>query len=153
MNKLFKSVSISLLLMAGAAQAQTWSDEQTEVWNAVLASYVDIDNKDLNWTDKWVTEDALVWGNAYPMPRTRASAKRWDAYQFPLSDTLIADYSPVGIVVHGSTAVVHYYSSSGNRNKEGKHETTHGRCSDIMVKGDDGWKFVAWNCSDEPSDD
>lgn len=153
MKKLIQFTAVSMLLMAGAAQAQTWSDEQSEVWNVILASYVDIDKKDLNWTDKWVTEDALVWGSAYPMPRSRDSAKRWDAYQFPMSETLISEYSPVGIVVHGSTAVAHYYSSSGERNKEGKQKTSHGRCTDILAKGDDGWKFVAWHCADEPSND
>ena len=81
------------------------------------------------------------------------SAKRWDAYQFPLSDTMISEYSPTGIVVHGTTAVAHYYYSSGAKNKEGKHKTSHGRCSDVLAKGDNGWKFVAWHCADEPSSD
>ena len=142
MNKIFKSVSISLLLLAGVSQAQQWNDEQSEVWKVVLDSYVDIDNKDTNWTDKWVIADAMVW-----------SAKRWDAYQFPLSDTMISEYSPTGIVVHGTTAVAHYYYSSGAKNKEGKHKTSHGRCSDVLAKGDNGWKFVAWHCADEPSSD
>lgn len=153
MNKNFKITSITLLLMAGAAQAQTWSEEQSEVWNVVLASYVDINKGDVNWTDKWVTEDALVWGSSYPMPRNRANAKRWDAYQIPMSETLMAEYSPAGIVVHDSTAVAHYYYSSGAKNTEGKHKTTHGRCSDVLVKSDDSWKFVSWHCADAPSND
>ncbi len=153
MKKLIQFTAITMLLMAGAGQAQTWSDEQSEVWTAILGSYADIEKKDLNWTDKWVTDDAVVWGNSYPMPRTRDAVKRWDSYQFPLSDTMMSEYSPAGIVVHGNTAVAHYYYTTGDKNTEGKFKTSHGRCSDIMVKGDDGWKFVAWNCGDEPSDD
>lgn len=146
-------MTITFILMGTICHAQEWNDEQSEVWTAVLGSYADIDKKDLNWTDKWVTEDAMVWGSGYPMPRSRASAKRWDAYQFPLSETMMSEYSPTAIVVHGTTAVAHYYYSSGNRNAEGKHKTTHGRCSDIMVKDDDGWKFLSWHCADSPSSD
>ncbi|KAA3651593.1 MAG: nuclear transport factor 2 family protein, partial [Proteobacteria bacterium] len=124
--------------------------DQSEVWQMILASYVDIDNKDVNWSEKWSTKDALVWGNAYPMPRNIASVKRWDAYQFPLSENMVSEYSPVGIVVHGSTAVAHYYYSNGDKNKEGKHKTTHGRCTDIVVKEGQQWKFVSWHCADAP---
>jgi hypothetical protein len=118
MNKLCKIFIVSLILFGSAAHAQVWSDAQNEVWDAVLNSYVDIDKKDLNWTDKWVTEDAMVWGSAYPMPRNRSSAKRWDAYQFPLSDTMVSEYSPAAIVVHGDTAVAHYYYSNGIKTRK-----------------------------------
>ena len=147
-------ISVFVLLLFGASvQAQQWNEAQTEVWTAVLGSYADIDNSDVNWTDKWVTDDAVVWGSGFPMPRTRDSIKRWNGYQFPQSDTLMSEYSPAAIVVHGNTAVAHYYYSNGAKNKEGKHKTTHGRCSDILVKDDEMWKFLSWHCADTPSND
>lgn len=152
MKKLIK-VSVLLLLVSAVSQAQEWNQAQTEVWNAVLGSYVDIDNNDVNWTDKWVTDDAVVWGSGFPMPRTRDSIKRWNGYQFPQSETMMSEYSPAAIVVHDNTAVAHYYYSNGAKNKEGKHKTTHGRCSDIMVKKDNSWKFLSWHCADTPSND
>ena len=152
MKKLIK-VSVLLLLVSAVSQAQEWNEAQTEVWNAVLGSYVDIDNNDANWTDKWVTDDAVVWGSGFPMPRTRDSIKRWNGYQFPQSETMMSEYSPAAIVVHDNTAVAHYYYSNGAKNKEGKHKTTHGRCSDIMVKQDNSWKFLSWHCADTPSND
>jgi len=152
MKKLIK-VSVLLLLVSAVSQAQEWNEAQTEVWNAVLGSYVDIDNNDVNWTDKWVTDDAVVWGSGFPMPRTRDSIKRWNGYQFPQSETMMSEYSPAAIVVHDNTAVAHYYYSNGAKNKEGKHKTTHGRCSDIMVKQDNSWKFLSWHCADTPSND
>lgn len=153
MKKLIKTTSICLLLIGGLCQAQDWSEEQAEIWGVVLGSYADADKKDVNWSDKWVSENALVWSSAYPMPRTRDSIKRWDTYQFPLSDNKVSEYSPTGIVVHGSTAVAHYYYSSAAVNNEGKNKTTHGRCTDVMVKEKDGWKFITWNCADLPSKD
>lgn len=152
MKKLIK-LSVLLLLVSAVSQAQEWNEAQTEVWNAVLGSYVDIDNSDVNWTDKWVTDDAVVWGSGFPMPRTRESIKRWNGYQFPQSETMMSEYSPAAIVVHDNTAVAHYYYSNGAKNKEGKHKTTHGRCSDILVKHDNSWKFLSWHCADTPSND
>ncbi|KAA3641874.1 MAG: hypothetical protein DWP95_05905, partial [Proteobacteria bacterium] len=92
----FYMAFLALLFVGSMAQAQTWDKDQSEVWQMILASYVDIDNKDVNWSEKWSTKDALVWGNAYPMPRNIASVKRWDAYQFPLSENMVSEYSPVG---------------------------------------------------------
>jgi hypothetical protein len=33
--------------------------------------------------------------------------------------------------------------------KKGKQKVTHGRCSDVLVKDDNAWEFVAWHCADE----
>lgn len=35
-------------------------------------------------------------------------------------------------------------------NAEGKNETTHGRCSDTLVRDGGKWVFLGWSCSDEP---
>ena len=141
-----------LMFWAAAADAQTWSKEQSAVWQVVLDSYKDIDKRDANWADKWVFADAMVWGPDYPMPRTRDSVKRWDAYNFPAGKTHVAEYSPVAIVVHGSTAVAHYYYSNATEDR-GKHETAHGRCTDVLAKDGKSWKFIAWHCGDAPKDD
>jgi hypothetical protein len=99
--------------------AMSWDKQQTEVWNTVLNSYKDIEKRDNNWTDKWVTEDAMVWGSSTPMPRDRSSVKRWEKFSFADgSINNIAEYSPAAIVVHGNTAVTHYYYSNGTTSKK-----------------------------------
>ncbi len=153
MKKLIQTASICLLLTGGICHAQDWDKDQKEVWGVVLDSYADADKKDAKWSSKWVAEDALVWSSAYPMPRTRDSIQRWDAYQFPLSENKVSEYSPTGILVHGSTAVAHYYYSSATVNSEGKNKTTHGRCTDVLVKEKKDWKFITWNCADLPAKD
>lgn len=142
-----------LALSASAANAQTWSKDQTEVWQVVLDSYKDINAQDPNWSEKWVFADASVWSGWYPMPRSRDSVQRWDAYSFKGGKTHVAEYTPAAIVVHGSTAVAHYYYSNASEDREGKHETTHGRCTDVLARDGKSWKFIAWHCNDEPSDD
>ena len=138
---------------AGLANAQTWSKDQAEVWGVIIQSYKDIDAQDVNWSDKWVLPDAMVWGPDYPMPRNRDSVKRWDAYNLPAGKSHVAEDSPAAIVVHGSTAVAHYYYSNANEDREGKHKTTHGRCTDVLARDGKSWKFIAWHCGDEPDED
>ena len=148
--------SLVLCLMAlsiGSVHARSWTEAQTEVWDVILESYKDIEARDVNWSDKWVFSDAMVWGPDYPMPRSRDSVKRWDSYQFSGGKNHLAEYSPAAIVVHESTAVAHYYTSSAVEDREGKHETTHGRCTDILARDGESWKFIAWHCGDEPGDD
>lgn len=144
------TIAFIVTIAAFNAHAESWNKQQTEVWDVVLASYEDIDKRDNNWTDKWVTEDAIVWGNSTPMPRTRSAIKRWE--NFSLGDGTInnvAEYSPTAIVVHGDTAVAHYYYSNGTTSKKGDQKITHGRCSDVLVKDKKSWKFVSWHCADE----
>lgn len=142
-----------LMLTAGTVNAQSWSKEQTEVWTAVTESYKDIEAQDSGWVTKWVLPEAKVWGSGYPVPRGRDSVKRWDSYNLPLSKTHVSEYSPLAIVVHGTTAVAHYYYSTASENKDGERETTHGRCSDVLSKDKGAWRFIAWHCGDEPSGD
>lgn len=81
------TIALIVTIAAFNAHAESWNKQQTEVWDVVLASYEDIDKRDNNWTDKWVTEDAIVWGNSTPMPRTRSAIKRWE--KFSLGDGTI----------------------------------------------------------------
>ncbi len=153
-RKILMGLSLGMLVISvSAANAQSWSKEQTEVWEVVLASYEDIEAQDANWSEKWVFPDALVWNTDYPMPRSRDSVKRWDTYQFSGGKNLVSEYYPAAIVVHESTAVAHYYYSNAQEDREGKHETTHGRCTDVLAKDGRSWKFIAWHCGDEPKDD
>ncbi len=151
MMKLKLMTAFLMAIMATGSYANSWDKNQQAVWNVVLKSYKDIEKRDVNWTDNWVTEDAIVWGNSTPMPMSRSAVKRWDKFQFADGSTNnIAEYSPAAIVVHGDTAVAHYYYSNGITTKEGKQMTVHGRCTDILVKAGKSWKFLSWHCADEP---
>ncbi|MBA6288263.1 nuclear transport factor 2 family protein [Colwellia sp. MB3u-4] len=144
------TIALIVTFTAFSSYAERWNEQQTQVWNIVLASYEDIEKRDNNWTDKWVTEDAMVWGNSTPMPRGRSAVKRWEKFSFEDGSTNnVAEYSPTAIVVHGDTAVAHYYYSNGTTAKKGEQKVTHGRCSDVLVKDDKAWKFVAWHCAEE----
>jgi len=133
--------------------AQAWSADQQAAWSVIVESWDAIVAKDLDWTDKYVHPNAVVWGDDYPMPQTRASVKRWNRYGFQNSTTLVSEYSLAAMVVQGNTAVAHYYYSLGTEDSEGKPRTVHGRCTDILINEGGRWLFLAWRCGDTPTDD
>lgn len=142
-----------MLLLAGAAapaQAQTWSSEQTGVWEAVSGTWEKDLNKDGSWIQDDTHEAVSAWGMDYPAPRGRASIARWDKHQQEIGSMVHYELSPQAIVVAGDTALAHYHYSVAGKNYEGKHQTTHGRCSDTLVRSGRRWVFLGWSCSDMP---
>ena len=55
---------------------------------------------------------------------------------------------PLSIVVHDDVADAHitciHERQRKTTTKDGKIETINGRYTDILVRTDDGWKFIAW---------
>jgi hypothetical protein len=150
---LFALLVVLIASVPRPAEAQTWSDSQQEVWTIILESWDAITARDATWSDRYVHPSAAVWSMDYPMPRTRDDVKRWDSFNFPSETILNDEYNLAALVVEGSTAVAHYYYSTGVQDAEGDRETTHGRCTDILIRSEGTWKFIAWNCTDEDDDD
>ncbi len=142
-----------IALLPSPAEGQTWSSDQQEVWGVILESWEAITARDASWSDRYVHPNAVVWSMDYPMPRTRDDVKRWDGFNFPNETILNDEYNLAALVVEGSTAVAHYYYSTGAQDAAGDRETTHGRCTDVLVRSEGTWKFIAWNCTDEKDDD
>lgn len=153
------AIAVSLLaavLMSWAlpsqAAAQEWTDEQKEVWSVILETWDALVAKDVEWTDTWVHPSAVVWGTGLPAPRPKASLKKWHRYNYRNSTTLVSECSLGALVIENNTAVAHYYYSLGTEDAEGKPETVHGRCTDILIKEDGRWLFLGWNCGDMATD-
>ncbi|HET6603579.1 MAG TPA: nuclear transport factor 2 family protein [Xanthomonadaceae bacterium] len=141
---------LALLAVLAPVHAQSWSPEQTAVWKAVAATW----EKDLQKDGSWIeddTHDAVsAWGMDYPAPRGKSSISRWNKHQQSVGSMVMYDLAPHAIAVVGDTALAHYHYSVASKNAEGKNDTTHGRCSDTMVRQGGRWVFLGWSCSDEP---
>ncbi len=149
---------VSLAFIASAllvlpVSAQTWTSAQQGVLKVVTDSWDAIAARDVNWTDNFVHENAVVWSDQRPMPQSRASEKEWNRFEYPSEDVLAYEVSPAAIVVEGETAIVHYYFSLGVEDTEGERNIVHGRCTDILIADGSSWKFIAWNCGNEESAD
>jgi ketosteroid isomerase-like protein len=97
-------------------------------------------------TDNLLTDDFSGWGKASPAPRGKASTKMWNRFGKQVSKMIAHELYPLSIIVHDDVAIAHYLYTSGSKdnNKEGKIETINGRYTDILVRTDDSWKFIAW---------
>lgn len=135
------------------ANAQTWSDKQLEVWNVIETSWQAEMQKDTTWTLKYLHEKFLGWSIERPVPRSKSSVHKWNRYGTENSTTLLHELYPIGIVVHGNTAVVHYFYSIASENRKGERKTTHGKFTDILVKENGKWQFLAWHGGDNPTDE
>ena len=151
-------LSIIVLLSAtGSVVApvfgQTWSDKQLEVWNVIEAQWKASMEKDATWPDKYLNEKFLAWSDERPMPRDKSSFNKWFRYGMENSTTLLQELFPVGIVVHDNTAVAHYFYSQASENRKGERKTVHGHYTDILVKENGTWRFLAWSGGDNPTND
>ncbi len=151
-------VAFALLLLTPLmASGQTWSPTEQAVWDVVMDSWVEITEGNASWSDDFVHPNAVVWSDQDPMPRKISSVKKWDKIDFEASKTLVYEISPAAMVVQGSTAVAHYhfslYTQSLVGTKAGDRRTVHGRCSDVLINDGGTWKFISWNCGQEPSDE
>ena len=148
---------IVILSATGAAVApafgQTWSDKQLEVWNVIEAQWKASMEKDATWPDKYLHEKLIAWGDEIPMPRDKSSMDKWVRYGMENSTTLLQELYPVGIIVQGNTAVAHYFYSQASENRKGERETSHGRYTDVLVKENGTWQFLAWSGGDNPTKD
>ncbi len=69
----------------------------------------------------------------------------WDRFNDEQGEMVAHELYPLEIVVEGDTAIAHYLYSSAYRSKDGEVETNHGRYTDILIRTDDGWRFVGWH--------
>ena len=150
MRRVAVLISTIALALPMSLAAQDWDSDQTEVWKVIVAQWEAAKAKNLTWTESDLHPSFLGWSDAYPLPRGKAAVQEWERYSAENSQTLVQELYPVGIVVVGSTAVAHYYYSTAAEDRNGKRKTTHGRYTDVLIKQDDKWTFIAWRGGDDP---
>lgn len=148
LNMMLTSV---FLLAAGSVLAQATPanpvDDQADVWSQIEAQWNAEAKGDNKWMDRMLTDDFSGWGKESPAPRSKASTKMWDRLNEQVSQMVAHELYPLSIVVHDDIAIAHYLFTSANKSKskDGKIETSNGRYTDILVRTDEGWKFIAWS--------
>jgi len=152
MNALKKfqfAITVTALLSTGTVIAQDDHDDETDVWIAVEAQWDANENGDKEWIDRMLTDSFYAWGKGTPAPRSKSSTRMWDRFNNEQGQIVAHELYPLEIVVEGDTAIVHYLYSSAYQNKKDEVKTTHGRYTDILVRTEDGWKFIGWHGGDD----
>jgi hypothetical protein len=153
MPKILPLAMLICLLLCVPITGQSWSDGQMEVWKVIEAQWQASMDQDSSWPERFLHESFLGWSDELPAPRDKDSIAKWTRYDIGLSKTHAQELKPIGIVLEGNTAVAHYFYSIAVEDKKGEHKTTHGSYTDVLVKSDGAWKFVAWRGGETPSGD
>lgn len=138
-----------VIVVAGAAMAQDpgadLANDQADVWATVERQWNAQEKGDRKWIDSLLTEDFSGWGKQSPAPRGKASTKMWNRFAEQVSDMIAHELYPLSIVVNGDVAVAHYLYTSAAKDQDGDIETNNGRYTDVLLRTDDGWHFLAWH--------
>jgi len=146
------AVSIALAGFAGGAAAQTWSAEQQEVWQLEQQQWKMAAAKDLSWIDTMVHPNMRYWETGDPMPRDKASLKHWSRFTSESSTVLHQEIFPIAATITGNVAVVQYHYMIASENYKKERETVTGRYTDVLIKENGRWMFIAWTGGDDKKD-
>ncbi len=150
-----RSLRQLLLLAAGltmfsAAPAQTTADNfDADVWLVIMDQWRAEQEGDDSWIDRLLSDDFSGWPTSSPAPRSKTSTQMWDRFNDEQATMVAHELFLMGIVVNGDTAVAHYLYTSAVEDNEGEVTITNGRFTDVLVRTDDGWKFIAWHGGDD----
>jgi len=143
------SIMAATLLSIGVAVAQDDTDDQADVWAIVEQQWNADEKGDKKWIDRLLADDFFGWGKNSPAPRSKASTKMWDRFNDSQGSTVAHELYPLAIIVHENTAVAHYLYSMATEDNDGEVEVKNGRYSDILIRTEDGWRFLAWHGGDD----
>jgi hypothetical protein len=145
---LIKLVLSSLVLLTLNPAFAQENDDEADVWSTVEEEWNADEKGDRKWPDRLLSDDFSGWGNDSPAPRDKDSIKMWDRFNDQLGKMVAHELYPLSIVVHDDVAIAQYMYSSAFEDKKGDIERSNGRYTDVLVRTDDGWKFLAWHGGD-----
>lgn len=141
---LVATVATMVFAASGTLLAENTPDDAA-VWSVVERQWEASEHGDSKWIESLLAEDFIGWGNDDPAPRTKESIKMWQKFESRQWKGKMHELFPLSIVVHDDMAVVHYLYSNAGENAEGKTVVVTGRYTDILVRIEGEWKFIAWH--------
>ncbi len=143
---------LALCAFSGSAYAAEWSAEQQEIWKFEQQQWQMSEAKDLSWIDTMVHQNMKYWETGSPMPRDKASLKHWSRYDAESSTTLVHELFPISATITGNIAVVQYHYMVATENYKKERETITGHYTDVLIKEDGRWMFIAWTGGQDKKD-
>jgi ketosteroid isomerase-like protein len=129
------------------------ADDYVAVWSVIEEQWEASQRGDRRWVETLLSADFSGWPKDSPAPRDKASVRRWTEFGNKQFDGLEHELYPLSTVIHGDTAVAHYLYTNATESKDGETEVNNGRYTDVLVRVDGEWKFIAWHGGDDDSDD
>ena len=136
-------------LLFSATQAQDNSDDEADVLLTIEREWDAGREGDHDKIDAMLTANFMGWAKSSPAPRSRNSNSQWRRFGEQIGRVVRYELYPLSITINGDVAVAHYLYSTAFEPKEGEIEMANGRYTDVLVRTEDGWKFLAWHGGDD----
>ena len=136
-------------LLFSATLAQDTTDDEANVLLAIEREWAAVRKGDQDKVDDMLTVDFMGWGKSSPAPRSKSSNSQWRRFNEQMGRVVRYELYPLSITVHRDVAVAHYLYSTAFKKKDGEIEMSNGRYTDVLVRTEDGWKFLAWHGGDD----
>jgi ketosteroid isomerase-like protein len=138
-----------LLLVAtpftSIAVAQDQPDDAANIWVIIEDQWNADEKGDKRWPERLLTDDFSGWDKSSPAPRSKSSTIYWNRFSERQGETVAHELYPLSILVRGDTAIAHYLYTTAFETRDGEIEVTNGRFTDVLVRTDEGWKFLSWH--------
>lgn len=136
-------------LLSFATMAQGTTDDEADVLLTIEKEWEAAQKGDQDKIDDMLTKDFMGWEKTSPAPRSKNSNSKWRRFSEQMGRVVRYELYPLSITVRGDVAVAHYLYSTAYKAKGGDIEMANGRYTDVLVRTEDGWKFVAWHGGDD----
>jgi ketosteroid isomerase-like protein len=148
-DKLKLAVTTILLAVSGTALAQDSADDEADVILTIEEQWEAEQDGDNDWLDEKLVEAFSAWPTEAPAPRSKSSTRLWSRFADTQGQMIEHELYFQNIVVHGDVAVAHYFYTSAYQDKDDNVDVTNGRYTDVLVRTEGGWKFLAWHGGDD----
>jgi hypothetical protein len=139
--RMILTVFTLVLVLPLTARAQTWSAAQQEVWDFELECLNAVVTDDLQARHACFHNDYVGWSPGAPVPTPYFPER--DEWNLAQVNAKFMEATPLNILVHGNFAVVHYMSRQTNIQKDGSSQTIWTAWTDILLKEDGKWSWIA----------
>ena len=126
-----------------AAQAPTWTAEQSAVWKVVSQSWADEAAQNGKWPGSYVDDNVVSWSQENPMPIYKDSLMKWSRFNDGQQKTIHYDISPAAIAIRGDTAVVNYVAVNVSQRGTDKPDRDSNAIIETLVRDGNSWKFLS----------
>jgi len=145
MRKLINPMALLIVFLVGVSfqtYAQSWSDEQKDVW-AGVEKYWEISSKgDAQGFLNYFDDSYIGWSYASKVPQSKSNTSKWIKHDMSKNSTVLYTLTPVNIWVDGDFAFANYFYNQIEKDKDGKEKPTAGHWTDILKKKNGKWLLV-----------
>jgi len=135
--------------LISVASAQDAPDDEADVLLTIEREWEASRKNDQDKIDDMLTADFMGWGKTSPAPRSKTSTSNWSRFSAEMGRVVRYEIYPLSVTVHDDVAIAHYLYSRAFKDKKGEIEISNGRYTDVLVRTEDGWKFLAWHGGDD----